>query len=65
MSYDISFPCSRANHEWTRIDTKGFGGEAALECGGLTPLLGTTLLDLRVISHVWGIITFGRFKRNL
>jgi hypothetical protein len=42
-----------------------FGGEAALECGGLTPFLGTTLLDLRVISHVWGIITFGRFKRNL
>jgi hypothetical protein len=52
-----------------------FRGEAALERAGppqdgfavanLTPLLGTTSLDLRLISHVWGIITFWRFKRNL
>ena len=44
---------------------EGLRGEAALECGGLTPLWGTNLTRFARHFACLGIITFWRFKRNL
>jgi hypothetical protein len=44
---------------------EGFRGEAALECGGLTPLSGTNVTTFADHFVCMGKSLLWRFKRNL